>query len=67
MEAGIACNVVRRLAEHSAHVAAACEAAAELDCLLSLALAARQLNLSRPTVRSCCGRSSLGLGGGARL
>jgi DNA mismatch repair ATPase MutS len=50
MEAGIACQLTRRLAEHAAAIAAASEAVAELDCVLSLAQAARDLNLCRPQV-----------------
>lgn len=55
MESSIACQLTARLAEFAPEVAAASEAVAELDCLLALALAARNLNLCRPEVRTCFG------------
>jgi DNA mismatch repair ATPase MutS len=50
MEAGVAGQLTRRLCEHSAALAAAAEAVAELDCVLALAEAAADLNLCRPQV-----------------
>ncbi len=52
MESSIACQLTARLAEFAPEVAAASEAVAELDCLLALALAARNLNLCRPEVHA---------------
>ncbi|EFN56890.1 hypothetical protein CHLNCDRAFT_144556 [Chlorella variabilis] len=48
MEAGIACQLIARLAPYAPDIAAAGEAVAELDCILGLAEAARHLNLCRP-------------------
>lgn len=51
MEASIACQLTARLAEFGLDIARAAEAAAELDCVLALAAAARDLNLCRPQVQ----------------
>lgn len=50
MESAIACRLTARLAQFAHDVARAGEAAAELDCLLSLAAAARDMGLCRPQV-----------------
>ena len=56
MEAGIACQLIARLAPYAPDIAAAGEAVAELDCILGLAEAARHLNLCLPQVRRWRGR-----------
>ncbi|KAL4443274.1 hypothetical protein ABPG75_011011 [Micractinium tetrahymenae] len=48
MEHSLACQVIARLAAFAPEVGRAAEAAAELDCILALAAAARELNLCRP-------------------
>lgn len=59
MEAAIAARLTQRLAEFAPDISRASAALAELDCLLSLAMAARELNLCRPQASGC------GSGGGA--
>ena len=56
LEASIACQLTQRLSEFRAEIGRAAAAAAELDCILSLADAARDLRLCRPQVRGgrCC-------------
>lgn len=51
MEAAIAARLTQRLTEFAPDIGRASAALAELDCLLSLAIAARELNLCRPQVR----------------
>ncbi len=55
MEAAIASRLTQRLAEFAPDIGRASAALAELDCLLSLAIAARELNLCRPQVRQAAG------------
>ncbi|GAB4818643.1 hypothetical protein N2152v2_005689 [Parachlorella kessleri] len=47
-QVSICAQLVQRLGEFAADIRHASEAVGELDCLLSLALAARELNLRRP-------------------
>lgn len=69
MEHGLACQVIARLAVFAPEVAQAAEAASELDCILALAAAARELNLCRPQVAylGVAGRGWCGGGLGWRL
>lgn len=56
MERSLACQVIARLAAFAPEISQAAEAASELDCILALAAAARELNLCRPQVDpSGCG------------
>lgn len=55
MEHSLACQVIARLAAFAPEIAQAAEAASELDCILALAAAARELNLCRPQVQAVDG------------
>lgn len=64
MEAAIAARLTQRLAEFGPELARASAALAELDCLLSLAIAARDLNLCRPQARGVAWLSAEGASAG---
>lgn len=50
MQASICTELIRRVLQFSPMLHQASAAAAELDCLVSLALVARELNYTRPTL-----------------